>query len=88
MFTRLKQLLTEIESYYTRQASRGLERRRDEIDHFFMLICFCELYGIENPFAYHTLEMMPLLMPHYHRWHTKMGLSGDFFENFPCGCCC
>lgn len=43
--------------------------------------------GIENPFMLETLELLPTLVPKFHKWHQKIGLKLSIFNNFPCTCC-
>jgi hypothetical protein len=38
-------------------------------------LTFCEALGIENPAAYHTLELYPELIASYHDWHRRQGLE-------------
>lgn len=67
---------------------RSFVENKDEIDDFFMIISFSEIWGIENPYALESLEMLPILMPKFHDWHQKVGVKSSFFENLPCSCCC
>ena len=85
---KLKEFLDELDRYYRNQAVRQTARDRDALDDFFMLVCFGEIYGVDNPYTFQTLELMELLAPDYHDWHRRMGVSGVFFENFPCPMCC
>jgi len=77
----------ELEDSYRRSFASSIKRENSEIDDFFMLICFSEIFGLENPYSLYTLEMLPVLMPKFHDWHQNLGIKHSFFENFPCTCC-
>ncbi len=84
----LKNINNTIEKLYYIKYGPMLKREHREIDDFFMIITFSEMMGIENPFMFYTLDMLPELMPKFHTWHKKMGLAHSSFDNFPCVCCC
>lgn len=56
MWTPLKNLFREWEAFHRRQGLRSFRKSLDNWEDFFMLITFCELYGIENPYHFYTLE--------------------------------
>ncbi len=88
MIKRIIQFSNELERFYVGMHKSAIMKENAEIDDFFMIIAFSEIYGIENPYSLYTLELLPALMPKFHRWHQKVGLKHSFFENFPCSCCC
>lgn len=77
-----------IEEFYFVKYKNVLKREQREIDDFFMIIVFSEIMGIQNPFSFYSLELLPELMPKFHQWHKRMGIEHAFFDNFPCTCCC
>lgn len=88
MIKKIVKFTQELEDFYRFGYRGAIMKEAKEIDDFFMLITFSEVFGIENPYSFYTLEMLPALMPRFHRWHQKIGLKNAFFENFPCSCCC
>ncbi len=77
-----------LENLYFIKYGAAIRRQKREIDDFFMIVTFSEMMGIENPFAFYTLEMLADLMPKFHDWHQRMGLEYSCFDSFPCACCC
>lgn len=88
MFNKILKIANDLEKFYMGMYKSSLVRENNEIDDFFMVITFSEIFGIENPYAIYTLDMLPVLMPRFHRWHHNVGLKHAFFESFPCSCCC
>lgn len=88
MLKKIKNFTQSLESFYSYGYRSAIFSQKQEIDDFFMIITFSEVFGIENPYSLYTLEMLPALMPRFHSWHQKVGLKHSFFENFPCSCCC
>lgn len=82
------QLNKSLKKLYFGKYGAGVRRQKQEIDDFFMILAFSEIMGIENPFAFYTLEILTDLMPNFHQWHKKMGMQRSCFDSFPCACCC
>jgi hypothetical protein len=71
------------EFYEGRHRGALARDRRDEED-LFMLLVFAELMGVENPAAYYTLELLPLMYERFHEWHVRMGMERSPLEHFRC----
>lgn len=76
-----------IDEFYACKYRSALAKEADNLDDFFMIITFSEMFGIENPLSFYLLDIMPELAPRFHLWHTKMGLPHSPFDNMPCTCC-
>lgn len=57
--------------------------KRDEED-LFMLLVFAEMMGVQNPAAYYTLELQPLLLERFHDWHKRQGMEHSPLDHFRC----
>lgn len=62
----------------------GVRREARRQEDLLVALMFCEGFGVENPAAYHTLELYPEMIAAYHDWHRRQGL-----DNAPHpGVCC
>lgn len=73
------------EFYYAPYRQTFARQARDEED-LLMMMVFSESLGIENPVAFYTLELQPLLLEQFHDWHTRMGIPRSPLDN-GFGCC-
>lgn len=92
IFASLKRAYKALDSalnaaYYTKYKSAALKEYL-EMEDFFMILTFGKLYGLDNPYEYEMLPMLPYLMERYHAWHTRVGANAELFEHFPCAGCC
>ena len=78
---RLRWFLTE---FYVSPYRGAIARARRDKDDLFMLLVFGELMGVPNPATYYTLELQPILLDRFHRWHTRMGLEHSPLDHFRC----
>jgi hypothetical protein len=78
---RFAQLLKE---FYEGRHRGALARERREEEDLFMLLVFSEMMGIENPAAYYTLELLPLMYDRFHEWHVRMGMEHSPLDQFRC----
>jgi hypothetical protein len=53
----------------------GVRREARRQEDLLVALVFCEALGVENPAAYHTLELYPELVAAYHDWHRRQGLD-------------
>ncbi len=53
----------------------GVRREARRQEDLLVALVFCEAFGLENPAAYHTLELYPELIAAYHDWHRRQGLD-------------
>ncbi|MFC0044764.1 cory-CC-star protein [Metabacillus iocasae] len=56
---------------------------RDEED-LFILLCFSEMLGLQNPAFYYTLELYPLIIERFHEWHVRMGMEKSPLDGIRC----
>lgn len=79
--SRFAELLRE---FYEGRHRGALARERRAEEDLFMLLVFSEMMGIENPAAYYTLELLPLMYDRFHEWHVRMGMERSPLEHFRC----
>jgi len=63
---------------------REIKRELREEEDFFMLLCFSELLGIQNPAIFYTLELYPLMIDKFHEWHIRMGMEKSPLDGIRC----
>lgn len=81
LWTELCDLVTEF--YVSPYRGAIAKSRRDE-DDLFMLFIYSELMGVQNPAAYYTLELQPIMLESFHDWHTRMGMEHSPLDDFRC----
>jgi len=54
------------------------------LNDLFMLLCYLELMGVPNPAAFYLLDVYPLLLDEFHRWHRRMGIEHSPLGSLPC----
>jgi hypothetical protein len=67
--------------FFTRYRAAAGRRHRDE-EELFLLLCFSDMMGIPNPVNYYTLELLPLMLERFHRWHLRQGMEKSPVEGF------
>jgi hypothetical protein len=53
----------------------GVEREARRQRDLLVTLVFIEALGVENPAAFHTMELYPELLEAYHDWHRRQGLE-------------
>jgi hypothetical protein len=62
----------------------ALRREAQRQDDAFVAVLFLSAFGIEDPAGFATIELTPVLVERFHRWHQAQGL-----DRFPdVGVCC
>ena len=74
-----------LQAYYEAPFRRELARRRRAREDVLRLLVFSEALGVDNPLAWHLLELRPLLADEFHDWHRRMGLDHSPLD---CPRCC
>lgn len=49
-----------------------LEKRAEDLEDAFMLLSFSDAFGIPNPIAYYTAELLPYLEDEFRAWERRM----------------
>ncbi len=49
-----------------------LEKEAEDLEDAFMLLCFSDAFGIPNPVAYYTAELLPYLESEFTAWERRM----------------
>ena len=78
---RANHLLSE---FYTAPYRRAVAREKRDQDDLFMLLIFSDLMGVPNPVTYYTLELQPIMLEHFHEWHTRMGMEHSPLDGIRC----
>jgi hypothetical protein len=78
---RAGELLSEF--YHAPYRGTIARSKRDE-DDLFMLFVFSEMMGIPNPVTYYTLELQPILLEKFHKWHQRMGMERSPIDDLKC----
>jgi hypothetical protein len=76
-----KRLLRE---FYEAPYRSAMARAKRDEDDLLMLFVFSEMMGIQNPVAFYTLELQPVLLEKLHDWHRRMGMDRSPLDGFRC----
>jgi uncharacterized protein YciW len=72
---RLRRALAFHDELFMAPWRAGVQREARRQEDLLVALVFCEALGVENPAAYHTLELYPELVAAYHDWHRRQGLE-------------
>ena len=61
-----------------------MRRQSLELHDLFMLLCYLELMGVPNPAALYLLDLYPLLLEEFHKWHRRMGIKRSPLDSMAC----
>ncbi len=71
------------EFFYSRFRREILAENRDS-DDLFVYLTLSELAGLPGPLFYYTMELYPLMLEEYHRWHLRMGMDHSPLDRIRC----
>lgn len=60
---------------YSLPYRRTLRRAQRDQDDLFMTMVIGEALGLPNPAGYYAIEVMPIVLQDFHRWHRRMGMD-------------
>lgn len=63
---------------------KEIRRQTLELHDLFMLLCYLELMGVPNPATLYLLDMYPLMLDEFHKWHRRMGMKHSPLDSMAC----
>ena len=57
-----------------------IEKEAEDQEDAFMFLCFSDAFGIPNPVAYYTAELLPYLEDEFRAWERRMWDRGTLIE--------
>ena len=63
---------------------RELRQQANQLNDLFLLLCYMEIVGLQNPGTLCLLDVFPYLLVQFLLWHRRMGMDRAPLGNLPC----